>query len=383
MHIDSAQLFALRIPFRAHGVPVSHSAHRDRSASDSIILRLSSAGRHGYGEAVFRDYVSGPVSGRQDLVGRAADAAARMLEPLVGREISWRDAASDGLAARPQDLPMRCALETAALDLACRIHGKDAYELLGLEPRRERVTFSGTIPLVPAGQAAFVITRFARYGTASFKIKLGPDPDENRAILAACRGAVGDRCDLRVDANGAWKVADMDAHLRACRENGVTAIEQPFSVNAPGADDALQAGVDEGFLFIADEGFLTEGDLEAISRAGTYQLLNLRLAKNGGLTRVLRFAAMAAERGIGHQLGCMVGETGILSALGRVAASLLPGPRWVEGGYDRILYEHHLTTADFGFGPDGTAPVIRGAGIGYVVDEVRLSGFTVGSVTLF
>lgn len=383
MHLDSAQVFALRIPFRAHGVPVSHSAHRDRSASDSVVLRLSSAGRHGFGEAVFRDYVSGPAAGSQDLIGRATEAAARMLEPLVGREISWRDAASDGTDARPQDLPMRCALETAALDLACRIEGKDAYEVLGLEPRRDRVTFSGTIPLVPAAKAASVITRFARLGNSSFKIKLGSDPEENRAILAACRRAVGERCELRVDANGAWNVADAEAHLRACRENGVSAIEQPFSVGAAGADDALRAGFAMGFLFIADEGFLTEGDLEAISRAGTYQLLNFRLAKNGGLTRVLRLAGIAAKRGIGHQLGCMVGETGILSALGRLAASLLPAPRWVEGGYDRILYAQHLTTADFGFGPDGTAPVIRGAGIGYVVNEERLSGFTVGSVRLF
>lgn len=383
MLLDSAQVFALCVPFRAHGVPVSHSAHRDRSASDSVVLRLSSAGRHGYGEAVFRDYVSGPASGQQDLIGRAAETAARMLEPLAGRKITWRDAASDGTAARPQDLPMMCALETAALDLACRIQGRDAYELLGLEPRRDRVTFSGTIPLVAAAKAASVITRFARFGNSSFKIKLGSDPDENRAILAACREAVGERCDLRVDANGAWAVADADAHLGACRQNGVTAIEQPFSVTAPGADDALRAGVAEGFLFVADEGFLTEGDLEAISRAGTYQLLNLRLAKNGGLTQVLRLAGMAAERGIGHQLGCMVGETGILSALGRFAASLLPAPRWVEGGYDRILFAQHLTTEDFGFGQDGTAPVIRGAGIGYVVNEERLSQFSIERVKLF
>jgi L-alanine-DL-glutamate epimerase-like enolase superfamily enzyme len=379
MCIDSVEIFALRIPFR---VSVSHSAHKDRSACDSVVLRISSGGQHGYGEAVFRDYVSGFASGTHSLASRATEIAGRMVGPLFGCEVAWQDVAADGIATEPQDLPMLCALETALLDLACRTKGNDAYSMLGLEPVRSHIVFSGAIPLVPSGGAAYTITQFAQFGNSSFKIKLGPDPDENRAILAACRGAVGDRCDLRVDANGAWRVVDADAHMDACEANGVTAVEQPFPVAAPGADDALHHGIDRGFFFIADEGFLTEHDLEAISSAGTYQLLNFRLSKNGGITRVLRLARTASERGIGHQLGCMVGETGILSALGRMTASLLPAPRWVEGGYDRILYSKHLTTSDFGFGPDGTAPVIRGAGIGYSIREEQLVRFTVQRVRI-
>ena len=379
MRLESVEVFALRIPF---GVSVSHSAHKDRSACDSVVLRVSSADRQGYGEAVFRDYVSGPASGTDGLATRAAEIGKRMVGPLLGREVVWQDAAADGIAAEPRDLPMLCALETALLDLACKMTGNDAYRMLGLEPVRPRVVFSGAIPLVDSGKAAYTISQFARFGNSAFKIKLGPDPDENRAILAACRGEVGDRCDLRVDANGAWRVADAEAHMDACEANGVTAVEQPFPVGAPGADDALRHGVERGFLFIADEGFLTEQDLESISGAGTYGLLNFRLSKNGGITRVLRLARTAAERGIGHQLGCMVGETGILSALGRMTASLLPAPRWVEGGYDRILFAEHLTTSDFGFGPDGEAPVIRGAGIGYTIRGEQLARFTVQRVRI-
>jgi L-alanine-DL-glutamate epimerase-like enolase superfamily enzyme len=377
VRIESAELFALNIPFV---MPLSHATHKNRAACDSVVLQLGSDGLLGYGEVVVRDYVSGALGGGADLLSRVAGAARRLLEPLDGRDVDH--SALDAVAANddpdPADLPVLCALETALLDLACRASGRDAYELLGLEPLRPRVAFSGVIPLFPPEIAARTLAEFARLGTRSFKIKLGPDPAANRAILAACRAVVGPGGDLRVDANGGWRIEDADANLDACRSAGVTTVEQPFPVAAPGADDALRRGVERGFLFSADEGFISERDLDRISRAGTYRMLNFRLAKNGGLARVLRLARTAGQRGIGYQLGCMAGETAILSALGRLAASLLPVPRWVEGGYDRILYAEHLADRDFAFGPDGTAPVVRGAGIGYTVSAGRLAALTVG-----
>jgi len=66
-----------------------------------------------------------------------------------------------------------------------------------------------------------------------------------------------------------------------------------------------------GFEFIADEGALTGSDVESLVAAGGYGVLNLRLSKNGGLSRVLSLAASAQSAGLKYQLGCMVGETGI------------------------------------------------------------------------
>jgi L-alanine-DL-glutamate epimerase-like enolase superfamily enzyme len=381
LRIDAAELYALEIPFVMP--PMSHSAYKDRGSCDSVVLRLSSAGVYGHGEAVFRDYVSRSSAGQKDLAVHAAGIVRRMLDQFAGRDIEWCDAASEGHEVEPPDLPVLCALETALLDLACRRSGRDAYELLGRQPVRKSMAISGVIPMYPPKVAAHTLIQFAQLGVRAFKIKLGPDPEANRIVLAACRAAAGETADLRVDANGAWKAGDVEAHLDACAAAGVTAVEQPFPVEAAGAEDALHRGVERGFLFIADEGFLSEQDLDRISRAGTYRLLNFRLAKNGGLTRLLRLARIAADRGIGHQLGCMVGETVILSALGRIAASLLPAPRWVEGSYDRILYAQHLADRDLGFGPDGTASVIRGAGIGCTISEEQLVRFAVGRVKLF
>jgi hypothetical protein len=78
----------------------------------------------------------------------------------------------------------------------------------------------------------------------------------------------------------------------------------------------------------------------------------------------------------------MAGETAILSALGRIAVSLLPSPRWYEGGYDSLLYTEHLVDHPFCYKPDGTAPIIRGEGIGYSVRIDRLAALAMRRISL-
>ena len=57
--------------------------------------------------------------------------------------------------------------------------------------------------------------------------------------------------------------------------------------------------------------------------------------------------------GIGYQLGCHPGETGILSAAGRHWASVVPDIRYLEGSYDRHLLKELLTHEDITFSYGG------------------------------
>ena len=124
---------------------------------------------------------------------------------------------------------------------------------------------------------------------------------------------------------------------------------------------------------MADEGVLTSADVRSLAESGVAQMLNLRLSKNGGLSRLLALAREAEACGLSYQLGCMVGETGVLSLLGRIAAALLPNPTYLEGGYDDLLLEQNVTVPGFGFGPGGAARIPTGPGMGYRVDEGRLA----------
>jgi muconate cycloisomerase len=266
-------------------------------------------------------------------------------------------------------------VESALLDLAVREAGGDAYTVVGLPPVRSVVTYGGVLPMLPLAQAGKYLEMCAGLGLTDLKVKLGTDAAYNEEMLSLCRKKLGDSCDIRVDVNGAWSDVDAVAQFGICLRHGVRLIEQPFPA-AAGKSRISARLKEEGFSLMADEGILSREDVRSIASGGVYQALNLRLAKNGGLSRVLMLAREAEAAGLAYQLGCMVGETGILSSLGRLAASLLPRPLYVEGGYDDLLLTGNVTTESFGFGPGGKAPIIRGRGVGYTVDEKKLAAFS-------
>ena len=384
MRIDNAELRFLEIPFR---LALSHGARSGRLSSDSIVLRLRSRAHEGFGEAVVREYVSGSLGHGTELEHEAARLASELLRPLVGRDFSWAEAESyfAGLSCDRSALPLLCAVESAVLSCAVSERfetdaAADPWTVLGKAPRRETIVYGAVLPFVPLDAARLHVGLCARMRMTSLKVKVGQDSTYNAEILALCRTILGDEFDLRVDANSAWSPSDLDEHLRVCSRFGVRLVEQPFAVSEGMA--ALARLAARGFSVMADEGVLTAADVKSLAAAGAAQVLNLRLSKNGGLGRVLALAAEAEGCGLSYQLGCMAGETGILSGMGRLAASLLPEPLYVEGSYDELLLEENIVTPSFSFGPGGQASISRAAGMGYRVDADRLDRFTRARVAL-
>jgi len=375
IRIESCELFFLQIPLN---FGFSHGAKANRKFSDSVIVRLRSADKNGYGEAVVRDYVSGAREAGVDFTTEAAATVSRLLAPLEGRLLSWSDVDShlSNLACASRELPFLCAVETALLDLACAWNAADVFTVLGCEPRRETVRYGGVLPLLPLQEAEKYLLFCRQLGLGDIKVKLNADVELDQAILDLSRRILGERFDIRVDANSSWPVDDAERFFEVCRRHGVETIEQPFNDSAPGASGRMREARAEGFTIMADEGALSARDLRDLAGAGTYSAVNLRLAKNGGLTRVLQLSEEARRCGMSYQLGCMVGETGILSGLGRIAAALLPAPLHVEGSYDDVLLAENITTRSMGFGANGRAPVIRAGGMGYQVSQEALERFS-------
>jgi len=372
MKIESCELFFLKIPLR---FSFSHGARADRTFSDSFIVRLHSADRDGYGEAVVRDYVSGSLGAGVDLQREAARVVSRLVAPLGGRFLSWSEADRSlaELSCDSRDLPFLCAVETALLDLACKWTGVEIYSLIGRAPVRQTVSYGGVLPFFPLKEAEKYLGFCRQLGLHDIKVKLKGDPDFDSAILDLCRRVLGESFDVRVDANSSWAVKDAERLFEVCRSHAVTVVEQPFNDSAAGAAESIRKARADGFMIMADERALSAEDIRSFAEAGTYSAVNLRLSKNGGLSRVLALCEEARKGGLSYQLGCMVGETGILSALGRAAAALLPDPLYLEGSYDDILLTENITTRSMGFGENGKAPVIRGQGIGYTVSAENLA----------
>ncbi len=384
MKVERCELYFLKIPLR---FSVSHGAREERTFSDSIVVRITGGGFDGFGEAVVRDYVSGSLGAGREYQREAVRVVSRFVAPLEGRFLPWRETNGylSELECDSRELPLLCAVETALLDLECRWTGAEIYSLLGQAPLRETISYGGVLPFFPAKQAEKYLQVCREIGLTNLKVKLNGDSKAGSSILGLCRSILGKSFDIRVDANSSWAVGDAEKLFDVCNRHGVLLVEQPFTDSAHGAADrgAVEVMRDaraHGFTIMADEGVLSFQDIRQLAEAGTYSAVNLRLSKNGGLSRVLRLSEEAAKNGLSYQLGCMVGETGVLSSLGRAAAALLRAPLYVEGSFDDLLLTENITTRSMGFGPLGQAPVIRGEGVGCAVSPEKLARLSTARV---
>jgi L-alanine-DL-glutamate epimerase-like enolase superfamily enzyme len=213
------------------------------------------------------------------------------------------------------------------------------------------------------------------FGFKHVKVKVGVTGQDDPARLAHLRRILGDRIDIRLDANEAWPAAVVIERVRPLLAARPSALEQPVPHAEVDALTAIRPRL--GVPVMLDESLCGYPDaLRAIERQ-TADLFNVRLSKCGGIGPTLRIVALAQRSGIGLQLGCHPGETGLLSAAGRHVASLVPDLRWVEGSYDKHVLGENLTTRDLFFYPLGFAPPLRGPGLGVGVDSEALQRMTI------
>jgi muconate cycloisomerase len=366
----TAKLYSISIPFK---FTISHAAH-SRKSCDSYILQLSDGEHTGYGEILIREYVSGVPESGEPLI----DAIGKILygRLSVVQKKSWENVKAYLQEAEIErnERPILCGLETALMELECRRRKCDIYDLLDRQPLRQTVQYGAILPFMPMKNAQALLQQVVDGEIKSIRVKLSKDKSYNRDVLSLSRRILGDDFDILVDANSAWDLERALEMLALCREFGVFCVEDP----AKSRDMPLLADSDaaKDFCFLADESFCTEKDLEEIAHANTHQMLNIRLAKNGGILRCLNMAERAEELNLKYMLGCHVGETGILSFVGRAAAVLMAEPKHVSGSYDSILLLDNVTEENCDFGAGGIGSIFRGKALGYTVELEKLYKYT-------
>lgn len=367
--------------------PIRHASHA-RSDTDTLIVRCRlDDGTVGWGEGLPRPYVTGEdIDAAWDLV-----ATSDLARPL---SFSWSKLADLLGPLGEFDLPrtreddracfghsVRCAIELSVLDAACRAEGRPLStvtslvgETAAIRQAAPRVRYSAAFTAMSPWSQIVRALKLRLFGFHQSKVKVGVAGIDDRATLRRLRRLLGPSFDLRVDANEAWTCDHVEARVRELVPFGITAVEQPV----PHAEVAGLAKIRPrlGVPIMLDESLCSEVDARRAIEAGTCDLFNIRLSKCGGFLPSLKLAALARQAGLGCQLGCQVGETGILSAAGRHFATSIAGIRYLEGSYDRFLVKERLTVEDITFGYGGYAPALTGPGLGVTVDHAALKRVT-------
>lgn len=389
MKIVALTLFDLAIPLR---VAFRHSLAERKSSRNLIVRAELENGRAGFGEGVPVSYVTG-----ETIESAAATIRDHYFPAVRGRTFStyeelgrWLGDLRPVITSEVSYTSAKCAFELALLDAGGREFHRPMADLAALvslpapaQPPTQRPAY-GVALTADSQWIRQRMTWLRLYGFRDFKLKVGADAAadlENASLVARRLGRrlARHKATLRVDANAAYPdAASAFAALEPLIRLGVECVEQPMPPerDAQVADLARRLGVP----ILLDESVCTLEEAEERLTAGRWLGANIRLSKNGGFFDSLRLAALCRRRKAPFQLGCHVGETGVLAAAQCRLAASLPDARYLEGAFGTHLLQEDIVRQKVRFGFRGRAPRLGPFGLGIEVDEDRLRKFLQASV---
>ncbi len=368
MWLKKIDLYLLQIQLC---MPIKHYL-AERTHSENLVVKVvTDSGVVGFGEGIARQYVTGEV-----MESSLRFLQDHLIPQLNGFHPSGPPDLIEALAEllsednRAQAPAACCALELAILDAAGKTWSQSVAQMLG--GGDQPLIYSAVIPMMSPPSFHRLLQVIRDMEMSFVKIKVGNERDTE--VLSLAREILGHEVDLRVDANGAWSSEEAQERIAAMTAYGISAVEQP--VPKEDIQGLKRVSKQVELPIIADESLCLERDAKKLTSLDACQVFNLRLSKCGGILAANRLYEIGRKKAIAAQLGCQVGETGILSAAGRQLASsrkLL----YMEGSYSSYLLQDDIVNEPVEFGPGGVAQPLAGHGLGVSVNEETLQRLAV------
>ncbi len=345
-----------------------------RQESQSIFVKVTlSDGTTGYGESLPREYVTG------ETIDSVRDTLRSVIKRFVlghyPRSYTETPALIKGLGIKQG--AANCALELALLDAYGKYFELPITSIIGRRFNNS-IQYSGVIG---AESILSVINKsllFKAFGIQFVKMKVGIGDDIAR--LSTARSILGRNVNIRVDANCAWDSDEAIRMIEKMRRFNISAVEQPVKADDYKGLKAVSDAVEEPI--IADESICSIEDVEKLVRLKACDGFNIRISKCGGILNSLSIAKIARDNRISFQLGCQVGESGVLSAAGWHFASVLRDVTFCEGSYGRHLLREDVTEEDMTITRGGMVKAISGPGLGINVVDEALDRYTISKESL-
>jgi L-alanine-DL-glutamate epimerase-like enolase superfamily enzyme len=209
------------IPFN---VPYTHPlkwAAGVLTAANHLIVRVEAEdGTVGCAEAIPRPMIYGETQ-----EGMYYALTRHLIPPLIGEDSFNLERIWEKMERLQWNPAAKGAIDVALWDLNARLLGVSVAQLLG-GPYRKAVPISWQIPLVTNEQALADIRRLTAEGYTCFKVKGGPDPDNDIALLKAMRAAAPN-ARLYIDANMDYGRRDAIRVARAL-DGIIDSLEEPM-----------------------------------------------------------------------------------------------------------------------------------------------------------
>jgi len=365
MKITQVEVFRVNIPFRIPFVVW----RGELPGKEHVLVKLTTdTGVTGWGEAApFLFYAPETAAGIASVIEEA------LIDEIIGRDPCDVRAIYERFGMLDGHLFAKGAIEIALWDILGKVAGLPLFRLLG-GPVRDSVPVTTVIhttePRLMGEEAVELVAR----GFDSLKIKIGFGIDGDEAMVAGVREAVGSSARIRVDAEEHYQTKEALAIARRLERYDLELISQPIARTDWEGMAFLRSQLPMPLL--ADEGIHSPHDVMTCIKHDSADMVNIKVLKSGGMLPSLDMAGICRAAHLPVMFGSMI-ESGVGTLFTAHLAATLPNVFSTELCGPLLLASDLLTEP---------VRVERGAihlsqrpGLGYAVDERRLSDFRIDS----
>lgn len=339
--VESVSVAAYRIPT---ATPESDGTF-EWEATTLVAVHVQAGGERGFGYTY-----ADPATARliETLAEHVKGENALDIERIWGALIySVRNLGRRGIAAMAIS-----AIDAALWDLKAKLFGAALVDLLGSVREAAPVYGSGGFTSYEIPELQEQLGGWAAAGIPRVKMKIGRDAKADRARVKAAREAIGNECELFVDANGAYTVKQAISQAQHFANESVAWFEEPVS-----SDDLA------GLRFIRERvpmdvaageyGYELQYFDEMLA-AGAVDFLQADATRCCGITGFIKTAALCEARSIPLSAHCAP------SLHAHLGCALLP-LRHLEYFFDHariesMLFDGALTPQNGALHPDRSSP---------------------------
>ena len=296
MKITKIETKKLTAPLKT---PFQTALRRVEFLEDLVVIIHTDSGLKGYGEGAPTPVITGETMGTMQ-------AVIDYLTPfLVGRETEDFESLIDIVQHRIlKNTTAKSALEIALYDLKAKSQNLPIYQMLGgVQTEFETditISLGETAKMVSDTLSAIAL------GYTILKIKVGDGVQKDIERIKAISEAAGKDILLRLDANQGWTAKESVEILLALEKEEIALelVEQPVKSDDIEGLRYIKDRVETPLL--ADESVFTLTDARRLLDLQAVDLINIKLAKCGGISNALKLADIADEYGVKCMLGCML-----------------------------------------------------------------------------
>lgn len=277
-------------------MPFTIATGSHKSLENLLVKIETNDGHFGYGEAAIASHITG------ETVEKTKANLQKICEKLLGQDVSnYLKILSHTEDLLENNRAALAAVESAIIDLVCRIHNISMWKYFGAKDREIK---SDITVVIGSEQKAFEFTSQYAGKFDAFKIKIGKDKDEDiKRLLAVKKAAPSAK--ILLDANCSYTAAEAEKMIDTLIGMGIYPdfVEQP--VKKEDIDGLAYLSRKDKVVICADESAYSLDDAFKIIKNRAANAINIKITKLGFM-RAKEVYSLAKASGLKLMIGQMM-----------------------------------------------------------------------------